>query len=189
MDLNKLTEPFPYEDIEWRLSRCGKNTKGLWGRAVAFIQARAIQERLDEVVGPDRWRVSYRVLPEGVICELSIRCGEEWVTKEDGAEPTEIDRFKGGLSSALKRAGSVWGIGRYLYGLDEGFVEVVTQDTKFCRWGQTKDKEQFFWIPPSLPAWALPKRKEVVNENSGMSTPVGFTTSRDFSSFNEETPF
>lgn len=164
INLKKLKDPFPASDIEWRVAQCGERDGKIWAKVLAYVTSRAIQERLDEVVGPENWETKYEFktgneLTAGVICRLAIRCGPDrtWVTKEDGAEQTDIESFKGGISSALKRAGSAWGIGRYLYNLEEGFADIHPKRINGAIWGQTKEKKGFFWTPPSLPAWALPE--------------------------------
>lgn len=158
MDLSKLKEPFPADRIEWRLAQCGKNAQGFWGMCLAYVQARAIMDRLDDVCGHMQWKAEYVFQPAGVICRLSIfdECAD-WVTKEDGAEMTDIEPFKGGISGALKRAAVLWGIGRYLYDLESGFIKVVDKGTKDARYGKTKEGESFYWLPPELPSRALPK--------------------------------
>lgn len=42
----------------------------------------------------------------------------------DGAENTDIEPVKGGLSDAYKRAAVKWGIGRYLYDMEAAWVDV-----------------------------------------------------------------
>ena len=155
MDLSKLKEPFPYEDIEWRLQQADKGKNGIWGKCLAYVTNRAICNRLDEVVGPENWKNEFDKAPDGgVLCGLSIKIGDEWITKWDGAENTNIEAVKGGLSGAMKRAASTgWGIGRYLYNLEESWVE-VTDKGKYS--GKTKGGEWFRWNPPKLEAWALP---------------------------------
>lgn len=164
MNLSKLSEPFDPKDIEWRIGQAGTGARGVWATCLAYIQSRAIMDRLDEVCGPGNWKVEYRferagegVIP-GVIARLGIRVGDEWVFKEDGAEQTDIEAFKGGLSSALKRAGSAWGIGRYLYDLEAGYAEVSEDKKPGWNYGKTKDGKAFYWQPPKLPAWALPSK-------------------------------
>jgi hypothetical protein len=154
MDFAKLKEPFAASDIEWRVGRAGKNAKGVWAMCLAYITNRAIMERLDEVAGPERWRNEYREAPAGgVLCGISIRVGDEWVTKWDGAENTDLEAVKGGLSGAMKRAAVQWGIGRYLYDLPEGWA-TISDDGRY--YGKTKDGDAFHWDPPALPDWALP---------------------------------
>lgn len=156
-----LSEPFEEFDIEWRIQAAGKRGEDIWARVLAYVQARAIQNRLDAVVGPHRWQVRYRPMCEGIICEIGILTGSGlWVWKEDGAEQTDIEAFKGGISSAFKRAAVLWGIGRYLYDLDAGFAQIVPRGTKGARYANDKQVGPFMWLPPQLPEWALPKKKE-----------------------------
>ena len=117
MDLKTLKErlekPFSDEELEFRVGATNSDkTKGL---ALAYVQARAIQNRLDEVVGLNNWRVSYKEITGGFIATLEIRIDSEWIAKEDGSGVTDYESIKGGISCAFKRVASVWGIGRYLY--------------------------------------------------------------------------
>jgi len=159
MNLKDLAKPFPAKDIEWRIQSSGKNDKGIWAMCLAYVTNRAIMDRLDEVCGPENWKNDFAPAPEGgILCGISIKCGDEWVTKWDGAENTQVEAIKGGLSSAMKRAGSQWGIGRYLYNLDTGWADIATNG-KFS--AKTKDNTWFKWNPPALPSWALPDGTKV----------------------------
>jgi len=169
VDLRQLSEPFHQDDIEWRVSRAGMGKKGVYCHCLAYITARAISSRLDEVCGPENWRNEeprvheLRVGVVAVAAGISIRVDDEWVTKWDVAEPTNIEPAKGGFSGAMKRAGAQWGIGRYLYRLDETFAEVAESGGKGWNWASLPDKHgggSYFWRPPSLPGWALPKEQE-----------------------------
>ena len=123
----KLAEPFDLEDIEVRAGATnGDNTQCM---ALAYTTSRAVMDRLDNVVGPENWRDEYKEGPQGgVLCGISLFCGENWVTKWDGAENTQYEAVKGGLSDAFKRAAVKWGIGRYLYNLPNTWVKArVTQ--------------------------------------------------------------
>lgn len=160
MDLRKLAEPFPASDVEWRLQSSGKKANGdVWARVLAYITNRAIMQRLDDVCGPGGWRNEYVFGPDGaVLCGISIFIREpdrdpEWVTKWDGAENTDIEAVKGGLSGAMKRSGVQWGIGRYLYELEEGYAKISERGEHYAK---TKDGTAFKWDAPALPAWALP---------------------------------
>lgn len=166
-DLNKLLEPFAPEDIEWRVQRAGVTRGKGWAMVLAYVTNRAIQERLDEVVGPLNWKNEFSPAPGGgVLCGISIykgaaNLGDEWVTKYDGAENTQVEAVKGGLSSSMKRAAVQWGIGRYLYNLEVGFVNMTEEKPADMKgWYMHYDKEtktKFYWQAPKLPEWALPK--------------------------------
>jgi len=151
----KLAAPFPAADVEWRVARSGLKGEKPWAMCLAYITNRAIMERLDATVGPENWRNEFqRWGDKGVLCGISIRSGTEWVTKWDGAEETDIESVKGGLSAAMKRAAVQWGIGRYLYGLEEGWALFSDKGPY-----SAKIEGKFYhWSPPELPAWALPKR-------------------------------
>ena len=157
MELHKLAEPFPAKDIEWRVSRAGERNGKPWARVLAYVTNRAIMDRLDNVCGIENWRNEYTAAPSGgVLCGISIRVGDDWITKWDGAENTDIESVKGGLSGAMKRAAVQWGIGRYLYNLTEDFAVISDNGSHY----QPADKKgkypAFKWDPPSLPAWAVP---------------------------------
>lgn len=156
IDFRALQEFFAADEIEWRLQQAGEKNGKVWAICVPYVTNRAIQQRLDETVGPGRWRNEFRPGPGGgVLCGISLKVDGEWVTKWDGAENTDIEEVKGGLSGAMKRAAVQWGIGRYLYRLDEAFAN-VHEGGKLR--GKTKDGKPFRWDPPQLPAWALPKK-------------------------------
>ncbi len=147
-DLRRLAAYFQPDELEWRAITISKRTnKGL---AAAYITNRAIMERLDEVVGPENWRNEYRPGPNGgVVCGLSICVDRgmeqgEWVTKWDGADNTDVEAIKGGLSNAMRRAAVQWGIGRYLYDLPQQWVPV--------------DDYKQFKVTPRVPDRFLPPR-------------------------------
>ena len=149
----KLTDEFLESELEWKPQNTGSGANGVWAMVLCYVSARAIQNRLDAVFGVLGWRDTYRFEKNGVICELSVYDNEkkEWITKENGSPETDIESFKGGISSAFKRvASSGFGIGRYLYDLDTTFAEVST--AKVQGWNQAKTKEgiKFWWKTPSI---------------------------------------
>ena len=160
-ELARLRDPFAPEDIEWRVQTAGEKNGRPWARVLAYVTNRAIMDRLDEVVGPANWQNVYREGPAGgVVCGLSIRVSRadgmsEWVTKWDGAENSDVEPVKGGLSNSMKRAAVQWGIGRSLYSLGESWATVHDAGHYFAK---TKEGRSFRWDPPVLPEWAVPKR-------------------------------
>jgi len=103
----ELKKPFPVIKIKWR--------KGGGNKDLAYIDARDVMDRLDAIFGIAGWQVGYEFIGSRMMCSLTCRIGEEWITKCDGADDTQIESEKGGISSALKRSAVLWGIGRYLY--------------------------------------------------------------------------
>jgi hypothetical protein len=119
---SKLSAPFPPEVVSWRVgSTTGDKKKGL---ALAYIDARDVMQRLDTLVGPENWQNKYSHANGKTVCDIGIRCGQEWVWKADGAGDSDIEAEKGALSDAFKRAAVRWGIGRYLYSIESIWVEL-----------------------------------------------------------------
>lgn len=162
--IEKLKAPFQSNEIEWRIGRSGskKSDNSVWATALAYVQNRAIQNRLDEVFGVLGWRNEYKEWHgDSQICGISIWDDEkkEWITKWDGADNTNFESTKGGLSDSMKRAAVQWGIGRYLYNLEETFVVATTEKEKGWNYQGANDKKSvpaFYWKSPDLPSWALP---------------------------------
>ncbi|NBH76682.1 hypothetical protein D3Z52_00495 [Clostridiaceae bacterium] len=139
----RFAEPFDAHEVKWRVQKCSNSGQGL---AVPYISSRAVMDRLDETVGPFGWRTRYEQWhvftpkptkaevqnneqPKPIasqLCELSIYFEErrEWVSKVDGAENTDIETVKGGISDSFKRAAVQWGIGRYLYKVGSLWVPI-----------------------------------------------------------------
>ena len=154
IDFKRLQDFFHPEDIEWKVGAVTKDRKH--GMAMAYLTNRAIQDRLDEVCGPENWRNEFRPGPAGgVLCGISIRINGEWITKWDGSENTAYESVKGGLSTSMKRAAVQWGIGRYLYKLP-------------VQWIPLDEKGQFV-RPPTIPREFLP---EGVHSRNGARTKV-----------------
>lgn len=120
----QLARPFPTSAISWRVGSTGERDGKLFGLPLAYIDARDVMDRLDDVVGPENWQDRYTEFGSKTICAIGIRAAGEWVWKEDGAGETDYEAEKGALSDAFKRAAVRWGIGRYLYSLKASWVEV-----------------------------------------------------------------
>lgn len=128
---DELCRPFAAEEIDWRIgSTNGDKTKGM---ALAYMDARAVMDRLDGVCGPDNWQCNYTAGVAGsIVCNLGIRMPSgEWVWKADGAGATDVEGEKGMLSDALKRAAVRWGVGRYLYEMKSPWVAIEARGRSF----------------------------------------------------------
>lgn len=122
IDFKALAAPFPPDAISWRVgSTTQDKSKGM---ALAYIDARDVMQRLDDVCGPAGWQCTYPHANGKTVCSIAIKCGDEWVCKSDGAGDTDVEQEKGALSDAFKRAAVRWGIGRYLYDIGSPWVEL-----------------------------------------------------------------
>ncbi len=111
MNLEDLKKEIPFK---WRVQ--SSNQYG--ASCVAYIDARDVQELLDEVCGPQNWSVKYSEHKSNLFCSIGIKCQEDYdgfVFKEDCGTESNVEKQKGEASDAFKRAGVMWGIGRFLY--------------------------------------------------------------------------
>lgn len=129
VDFVKLAAPFLPTQISWRIGPTAPDKKS--GIALAYLDSRDVQERLDAVCGPDGWQDRYPHVGQKTVCEIAIRCGDLWVTKSDGAGDTDMEAEKGALSDAFKRAAVKWGIGRYLYSLPNVWAQIEPAGRSF----------------------------------------------------------
>lgn len=133
--LRKLAEPFPFNRISWRVGSTTKDKKK--GQALPYINARCVQDRFDEVVGPGGWCVEFKASPvgNGMVAKIGILVNGQWVYKEDGSQLDSVKSddsranaaeiaVKGAYSDAFKRSAVMWGIGRYLYAYAPEWVEL-----------------------------------------------------------------
>jgi len=142
-----LSAPFEPKEVKFK-PQMVKNNRAL---AMGYIDARLIQDRLDDVLGVENWQDKYDFLPDGsVVCRLRLKLGGRWITKTDVGSPSEQpdsgDRVKAAVSDALKRAAVKFGIGRYLYRLPAQWVDYDPV------------KKQLVQLP-QMPAFAIPKPK------------------------------
>ena len=135
----QLKQPFDPNVIHWRVGATNKEkTQGI---ALAYVNSRDVMKRLDDVCGDD-WQCRY---PFEGCCEIGIKIGGEWVWRSNGAGETAVEGEKGRYSDAFKRAAVLWGVGRYLYYLENIWVPIKPQ-------GRSHVIAQI----PQLPTWATP---------------------------------
>jgi len=146
-----LERPFPENRIHWRVgATTGDKTKGI---ALAYIDARDVMKRLDDVFGFD-WQCRYPLSDNGLlVCEISLLIGDVWITRANGAGDTQVEAEKGKASDAFKRAAVLFGVGRYLYSLPNEWVAIKPAGKSY------KLAEK-----PSLPHWATPAGYDEIME-------------------------
>jgi hypothetical protein len=157
-----LAAPFPASEVRFKPQTIAKDGKR--ALAIAYIDVRAVQDRLDAVFGVDGWQDRYDLLPDGsAVCRLRCQFGERWIVKSDvgspSEQPDEGDRRKAAFSDALKRAAVKFGIGRYLYRLPRQWVDWDAQKRQFGR-------------VPTLPAVALSAATPAGPGRNGLAKPA-----------------
>jgi len=111
MDLNKLKAEMPFK---WRVQSQNEYN----AQVVAYVDSRQVQDKLDEVVGPENWQCDYKVINDNLYAGVAIRDEKgEWVWKWDCGVESNTEKEKGEASDAFKRAAVKWGVGRFLYAM------------------------------------------------------------------------
>lgn len=152
-----LANPFDPKEVKFK-PQMVKNNRAL---AMGYIDARLVQDRLDDVLGVENWQDEYEILADGsVMCRLRLKLGRRWITKSDVGSPSEQpdggDRLKAAFSDALKRAAVKFGVGRYLYRLPAQWVDYDPVKKQLAH-------------TPQLPAFAMPRPSSLVNRPSSIA--------------------
>lgn len=127
-----LERPFDASEVDWKPQAYTKEKDR--ALAVAYVDARAVGSRLDEVFGYT-WSDHYEVIENTdsrlvVECIITVQLEDgNTIQRRDVGEETadnlgEVSRYKSAYSDAFKRAGVKFGIGRYLYALGGTWEEV-----------------------------------------------------------------
>jgi len=164
----QLAEPFDSSEIKWRVTHTTQD--GSRGAVIAFADPRAYTDRLNQLFTPSGWTRNYdvtavsavtrqkrdKIIQTGkvlVTCTLTIArmgthtgSGEQWADEQNAMTAAEAQAFK--------RAASCFGLGRYLYNVQETWVSL-------------DDRGKPIQLP-TLPAWALPKP----NSTAGKTNPA-----------------
>ncbi len=165
--LAALTQPFPLELVEWRVTNTTRDRRGTRGQVVAYADQRAYTDRLNAILTPLGWTREYTVQtvqnferPQKggdngrqttITAKVLVTCrvtlfglgthsgtGEEWATDENALTRAEAQAFK--------RACSCFGLGRYFYDLPRTWVDL--------------DEHNRPLQVPRLPDWAIPKQSK-----------------------------
>ena len=122
MNLEDLKKQIPFK---WRV----QSTKDWGADCVAYIDARDVQNLLDEVCGQDGWQVKYEEHKGNLFCSIGIRYNIDknyfWNFKSDCGTESNVEKQKGEASDAFKRAAVMWGVGRFLYDMPIIRLDVV----------------------------------------------------------------
>ena len=139
-----LRAPTPQDRVNFRVGYDNKE-KG-FAVMLAYIDARYVQDKLDDVVGSENWEVEYIEVAGNMFCAITIRWPDGQVTRKmDVGIETDVEKEKGQASDAFKRSAVMYGIGRDLYGYPKHFADLdsrgkVPFDWRPPGWGESNDQ-------------------------------------------------
>jgi len=135
MDLKKLSEPLPIEDIEFRVQSINN---GGYATILPYKNARVDMNRLDEVCGQENWQRDHKEVKGVVYCGIGVFHNSSFVWKWDAGAESMAEKQKGEASDSFKRAGFNWGIGRELY--DYPIISIKLNPDELTETGKDRPK-------------------------------------------------
>jgi hypothetical protein len=135
MNIKDLSKPLSVDEIDFRIQSINN---GKYATILAYKDARADMNRLDEVCGALGWKREH--LNDNKNCIVSIWSdgNKQWVSKEDTGTESNTEKEKGLASDSFKRACFNWGIGRELY--DYPIIQIKLNDDEVQETGRDKPK-------------------------------------------------
>lgn len=207
----KLTDKFDEKDISWKVLQNSWNDGSPYALMTPFVNASAIQERLDEVLGWENWKTEYIVQESGtyryVVCILSCRTQNgEWISKQNVCEISEKKEdnnapdnpIKSAYSGAFKRVALEFGIGRYLKNIKKcspQCSETFPRGENAIKCYDRKSNKSFYAVIPTLddkpaepkeierPQTIKKEEKEPVKTIVMHNTPIGAAKAKEIKEF------
>lgn len=168
IDWAALAAPFAPEDVSFRLQgnpRDGKTSAVV----VAYLDARNVQQRLDDVCDPDGWSFDWQpiVTNNSAVLVAKGTLTIAGVSKSDVGDAGQTEPSKASVSDSLKRAAVLFGIGRYLYDLPTMYAECEKHGAGWYMARGEEDKLRTRYLRPASPA----TRREPPQTATDTSTP------------------
>ena len=131
--LSKLNVATPKDEIKYRPGSTFNWAEKKYARMLAYVDARYIQDKLDEIVGIGNWTNYFHRDEKGILyCTITIKFIREdgsvdSVSKTDVGTESNVEQQKGEVSDSFKRCAVHFGLARDLYNLPDpkGFKYVA----------------------------------------------------------------
>ena len=132
-ELGKLNAPTPKDEIKYRPGSTFNWAEKKYARMLAYVDARYVQDKLDEIVGIGNWENRYSRDEKGILFwTITITFERKdgvvgTISKTDCGTESNVEQQKGEVSDAFKRCAVNFGIARDLYNLPDpkGFKYVA----------------------------------------------------------------
>ena len=132
-ELSKLNVATPKGEIKYRPGSTFNWAEKKYARMLAYVDARYIQDKLDEIVGIGNWSNQFHRDEKGILyCTITIKFIREdgsvdSVSKTDVGTESNVEQQKGEVSDSFKRCAVHFGLARDLYNLPDpkGFKYVA----------------------------------------------------------------
>ena len=140
-ELGKLNIPTPKDEIKYRpggtFDMKNKNNEVVRHcRMLAYVDARYVQDKLDEIVGTANWSNKFHRDEKGILfCTITITFERkdgvvDTISKTDIGTESNVEQQKGEVSDSFKRCAVHYGLARDLYSLPDPFRYVAEMKGK-----------------------------------------------------------
>jgi len=119
-----LNRPTPKEERRYRIGRVVNDKNGK-ATVLTYVDARYVMDVFDEICGGDKWSNEFVEINGNLFSKITIRVGDESVTKMDVGVPSNFEAVKGEASDSFKRCAVHFGIGRDLYHVGVTYANCV----------------------------------------------------------------
>ena len=126
MELKDLSKPLTVDQIEFRVQSINN---GGYATILAYKDARADMQRLNDVCGPLGWKREHSRDNKNCIVSIYDDKNSQWVGKEDTGTESNTEAQKGLASDSFKRRCFNRGIGRELY--DYPVIQIKLNNNEF----------------------------------------------------------
>ena len=140
-ELGNLNVKTPKDEIKYRIGqKFGKqgvdkngNTIAKSARMLAYVDARYVMEKLDQVVGSANWSNAFHRDEKGMLyCTITITFERkdgvaDTISKTDVGTESNVEQQKGEVSDAFKRCAVHFGLARDLYVLPKDPWSMVAE--------------------------------------------------------------
>ena len=151
------------DEIDCRVSTVSE--KGL--SLLLYKDARVDMRILDETVGAENWQRKHELINGNLFCNVGIKCGAEWVWKQDVGTESNTEKEKGQASDSFKRACFNWGIGRELYSAPFIWIPAKDCTIKDGRNGKPTCYDRFTVMDIGYSESGNINRLSIVNDSTG----------------------
>uniref|UniRef100_UPI003FEDDF39 hypothetical protein n=1 Tax=Eubacterium sp. TaxID=142586 RepID=UPI003FEDDF39 len=110
------------DEIQVRVAMAKPNGVSL----LLYKDARCDMKILNETVGKQNWQRKHYECKGNLFCSVGIKCGDEWIWKDDCGTEGNYEKEKSESSDSFKRACFSWSIGLALY--SSPFIWVKSDD-------------------------------------------------------------
>ena len=119
----ELRQPTPRNRVKFRVGF--KSRDESQACMLGYVDARYVQDTLDDIVGADNWDLEYHEIRGGLFCKITVTWPDgSTSSKMDCGTETDVEKEKGQASDAFKRAAVHFGIARDLYGLPDYWAPI-----------------------------------------------------------------